>query len=205
MIVTQIRELTKSRYLITVDDEFTFVLYKGELRVFKIHLHETMEEHHFHEIMSTVLVKRAKLRLLNLLQKQSYTEKQLREKLELGYYPPQVIEAGISYIKSYGYINDEDYARNYIEYHSSSKSRLLMKNQLEKRGIPRSTIDILLAETEDQQEQDKEEEQIRLLLKKKHYDDEMSMQDKKKLYDFLMRRGYSYEKIKRVMNLYQSD
>jgi len=199
MTITRIKELTKSRYLITVDDEFTFVLYKGELRIYKVKLLSEMTEDTFREIMTVVLPKRAKLRLLNLLQKKSYTEKQLKEKLEEGYYPVDIIKIAIDYVKSYGYINDQQFASDYYEYYKSSKSKNAMKRELMKRGIPNEYMEHLFELTEGSI--DEEEIQIKRWLEKKHYSLEISMKDKKKLYDFLMRKGYSFDKIKQVMKL----
>lgn len=199
MTITRIKELTKSRYLITVDDEFTFVLYKGELRIYKVKLLSEMTEDNFREIMTVVLPKRAKLRLLNLLQKKSYTEKQLKEKLEEGYYPVDIIKIAIDYVKSYGYINDQQFASDYYEYYKSSKSKNAMKRELMKRGIPNEYMEHLFELTEGST--DEEEIQIKRWLEKKHYSLEISMKDKKKLYDFLMRKGYSFDKIKQVMKL----
>lgn len=199
MTITRIKELTKSRYLITVDDEFTFVLYKGELRIYKVNMLSEMTDDTFHEIMTVVLPKRAKLRLLNLLQKKSYTEKQLKEKLEEGYYPVDIIKIAIDYVKSYGYINDQQFATDYYEYYKSSKSKSAMKRELIKRGIPNEYMEHLFDLTEETA--DEEEIQIKRWLEKKHYSLEISMKDKKKLYDFLMRKGYSFDKIKQVMKL----
>lgn len=199
MTITRIKELTKSRYLITVDDEFTFVLYKGELRIYKVNMLSEMTDDIFHEIMTVVLPKRAKLRLLNLLQKKSYTEKQLKEKLEEGYYPVDIIKIAIDYVKSYGYINDQQFASDYYEYYKSSKSKNAMKRELMKRGIPNEYMEHLFELTEGST--DEEEIQIKRWLEKKHYSLEISMKDKKKLYDFLMRKGYSFDKIKQVMKL----
>lgn len=199
MTITRIKELTKSRYLITVNDEFTFVLYKGELRIYKVKLLSEMTEDTFREIMTVVLPKRAKLRLLNLLQKKSYTEKQLKEKLEEGYYPVDIIKIAIDYVKSYGYINDQQFASDYYEYYKSSKSKNAMKRELMKRGIPNEYMEHLFELTEGST--DEEEIQIKRWLEKKHYSLEISMKDKKKLYDFLMRKGYSFDKIKQVMKL----
>jgi regulatory protein len=199
MTITQIKELTKSRYLITVDDEFTFVLYKGELRIYKVNLMTEMPEDTFCEIMTVVLPKRAKLRLLNLLQKKSYTEKQLKEKLQEGYYPVDIIKIAIDYVKSFGYINDQQFASDYVEYYKTSKSKNTMKRELSKRGIPNEYMEHLFELANETI--DEEEIQIRRWLEKKHYSLENSMKDKKKLYDFLMRKGYSFDKIKQVIKL----
>ena len=47
------------------------------------------------------------------------TEAQLREKLLQAEFSPELVEEAVAYVKSFGYIDDERYVRNYIEYRSS--------------------------------------------------------------------------------------
>ena len=44
MVVTEIAEATKAKYKIFIDNEFAFVLYKGELRTYKIRQGEEITE-----------------------------------------------------------------------------------------------------------------------------------------------------------------
>ena len=46
-----------------------------------------------------VLLKRAKLRAMHLLNDMARTESQLRDKLKLGGYPSEITEAAIAYVK----------------------------------------------------------------------------------------------------------
>ena len=94
MLITQIEELSKSRSRIFIDEEFAFVLYKGELRSFRIRLGEELSEECYCRIMGELLPKRAKLRTMNLLKSREYTVKQLHDKLREGGYPEKVIEEG---------------------------------------------------------------------------------------------------------------
>ena len=87
MVVTQIIELSKSRSKIYIDQEFAFVLYKGELRLYHVREGQEITEKDYRSIMEEVLPKRAKLRAMNLLQAREYTTDQLRRKLEQGLYP----------------------------------------------------------------------------------------------------------------------
>ncbi len=52
---------------------------------------------------------------MHLLNDMWRTEAQLREKLTRNEYPADIVEAAISYVKSFGYINDYEYARSFIE------------------------------------------------------------------------------------------
>ena len=73
MIVTGITEISKSRVKIEIDHEFAFVLYKGELRLYKIEVGKQIEDADFCKLKEEVLPKRAKLRAMNLLKSRAYT------------------------------------------------------------------------------------------------------------------------------------
>ncbi|MGN1146672.1 MAG: regulatory protein RecX, partial [Acetatifactor sp.] len=64
MIVTQIVEMSKTRSKIYIDQEFAFVLYKGELRLYHICEGQEIAWEDYRTIMEEVLPKRAKLRAM---------------------------------------------------------------------------------------------------------------------------------------------
>lgn len=60
---------------------------------------------------------------MHLLNDMWRTEAQLREKLTRNEYPADIVEAAISYVKPFGYINDYEYARSFIESREITKKR----------------------------------------------------------------------------------
>ena len=69
------------------------------------------------------------------------TEAQLREKLLQAEFSPELVEDAIAYVKSYGYIDDERYVRNYIEYRREQKSRRQLEQELQyRKGEPQELI-----------------------------------------------------------------
>ena len=202
MQITDIVELDKKRSKVFIDGEFAFVLYKGELRDYKIKTGEMLSDSAYEEITGTVLTKRARLRAMNLLQKKDYTEKQLRDKLAEGLYPSDLVDDAIAYVKSYKYLDDDRFARDYIAYHMSMRSRNRILQDLTGKGISKDKILSVMEELYEEEETDVELDQIQKLLLKKHYDSEMDYKDKQKLMAFLVRRGYSLDKVKHAMNCY---
>ncbi len=199
MIVTDIRELDKKRSRIYLDGDFAFVLYKGEIREYKIAVGKEISPSAYDEVMTVVLPKRAKLRAMNLLQKKDYTEKQLRDKLSDGDYPQEFIDDAIAYVKSFNYIDDERYARDYISYHMATRSRNRIVQDLAGKGISKDVYQDILEELY-QDDEGAEIEQIKKLLVKKHYDPDITeFEDKQKIMAFLMRKGYNSSDIRRAM------
>lgn len=201
MLVTQIAEVSKSRCKVYIDQEFAFVLYKGELRLYHVRENEEIEEADYQKIITEVLPKRAKLRAMNLLQKKDYTVAQLREKLVQGDYPEAIIEIALDYVAAYHYTDDLRYARDYITYHAEFSSRKKIEFDLYRKGISKENVQKAFLEWEDLGGVDKEEEMIRKLLEKRHFDrDAADAKELSKTYAFLARKGFAAEKIRRVVN-----
>ena len=124
MTVTKIEAVanTKTRYKVFLDEQFAFVLYKGELSRYHVTVGEDISSDIYQEIREAVL-KRAKLRALHLLNDMGRTEMQLRQKLKQNEYTSDVIEETMKYVKSFGYVNDREYARSFILNRKNKKSR----------------------------------------------------------------------------------
>lgn len=170
MVVTQIVGITASRSKVYLDEEFAFVLYKGELRHYKITQGGEVSGEVFDEICNLILPKRAKLRGMALLKNRPYTKKQMEDKLRQGFYPEQVIREAVSYLEAYGYINDAQYAQDYIEYHKESKSRRRLEQDLMRKGIEKQQIEAAFSDWEDQGGEAAEADQIADWIRKRSYD-----------------------------------
>ena len=146
MTVTKIEPVTKTRFRIYLDEQSAFILYKGELSRYHIEVGEELDQEVYEEILKTVLLKRAKARALHLLNDMGRTEAQLRGKLQQGGYPAQITEEAIAYVKSFGYLNDAEYARCFIEGRKGKKSQRELYAALCRKGIDRETAEQALEE-----------------------------------------------------------
>ncbi|MCR4588590.1 MAG: recombination regulator RecX [Lachnospiraceae bacterium] len=206
MTITEIREFRKGRYQIFLDGEFAFVLYRGELRRYSLREGEEIAAEDYKEILEKVLPKRAKLRCMNLLQSKSYTEKQLRDKMRDGLYPEAAMDEAIAYLKSYHYVDDDQYAEDYIFCHMEERSRTRIEQDLMKKGISKDVTREAFQRLEDKGTVQDETIQIRQFLEKKHFDPEnMEKKEQQKLMASLFRKGFSADKIKQVFRFYESD
>lgn len=196
MIVTGIEPVTKKKYKVEIDGQLAFMLYKGELSRYHIRIHEEIEEDTYRQILSEVLEKRAKLRAMHLLTKMDRTEKELYEKLKNDGHPACVIEAAVAYVKSYGYIDDRQYARKYIESQKEKKGFRRIAMELSHKGISRE----LIAEAAEEAALPEAREQIRELVRKKKKEERLSEKEKLRLYGFLARRGFSSSDIWDVLS-----
>ena len=202
MIVTKICNSSKSRFEIFIDDEFAFVLYKGELRLYGIEIGKEISSEHYNEITKKVLPKRAKLRAMNLLTKRDYSEYQLRKKLEEGEYSQEIVEEAIEYVKSFHYIDDTRYAKEYIRVYMESKSKMRILLDLSQKGISKETVQRCYDEMVGDDENEVEMSQIRTLLQKKKYNaSTATYEEKAKISAYLYRKGFSQGMISKALLL----
>ena len=200
MIITQISEASKARCRIYIDGQFAFVLYKGELRQFHIKEGQELSEGDYQEITTRILPKRAKLRCMNLLQSRDYTCRQLEDKLKEGEYPQECIDEAIAYVASYGYIDDLRYAKDFIEYHLNSRSRVRIETDLMRKGVSSDIIGRAFEELDGLGVEQDESAMVQELLRKKRYCAETATrQEQQKMYGFLYRRGFRADVIAKAL------
>ncbi len=202
MIITEIESVTKSRYKVKLDDGMEFVVYRGELQRYSMKQGEELSKEAYECLFYEVLPKRAKLRSMNLLKSKDYTRKQLQDKLRQGGYPEEIISEAIAYVTSYGYINDANYARSYIEYHMDSRSQTRIINDLLKKGIEKNVIMQSFEELKNNGMEIDEISMAKKILQKKNYHAETATyEERQKMYGFLYRKGFHSSVISRVLLL----
>lgn len=195
MIVTEIVPMDKRRSKVILDEDFTLVLYRGELKKFGMEEGTSITEETYQKIIDDVLRKRARERVLYLLKSSDKTEQELRKKLKDGWYPQEVIDGTMDFLKTHRLINDESYGKRYVEYHSVKRSKRQIQYELQKKGLDKEMIHEIMEE-----QQVDEEAQVRAYLKKKHFKEkELDAKERNKIMAALGRKGYSYETVARVM------
>lgn len=201
MKITRVEELSKSRSKVYIDQEFAFVLYKGELRLYHIREGEELSAEDYRTIMEEILPKRAKLRAMNLLKNREYTTSQLRSKLAQGFYPEAVIEQALAYVASYHYTDDLRYAVSFITYNEEIKSRKRIEQDLLAKGISKENIARAWNDWEEQGGVQNEQKMIQKLLEKKHFDlENADYKEQQRIYGFLMRKGFNAEQIRKALH-----
>lgn len=203
MLVTKVESVTKTKYRVELDQQFAFVLYKGELAKFGIREMEEIPEEQYEKIRTEVILKRAKLRAMHLLTDMARTESGLREKLKQGMYPEDLIDAAIDYVKSFGYLDDNRYAEQFVESRKGSKSKQEIRALLLQKGVRKEKIDRALEKC--WQEEDSAEA-IRALIRKKRVDlSQASEQEIQRLYAFFGRKGFRFEDVRQVIQNYNEN
>lgn len=138
-------------------------------------------------------------RAMYLLEHMDRTEKGLRDKLRQGDYSEDMIEHAIAYVKSYGYVDDARYARNYIRYRLEQKTRQQLIQDLYRKGVDRNVIQEAWEEIAEEEQPDERRLLRSLLLKKIQGKKELTEKEYRRLQGYLARKGFSWEDIAAVM------
>ena len=182
MKVDKIEPIDRRRSKVFLDGEFAFALYSGELRHYRIEEGGELSCEQYEAILREIVFKRARERAVYWLKCSARTEEELRRKLRDGHYPERAVDHTIKLLKKYRYIDDEEYARNFVELNGS-------------KGISRECVSRLLEENPVD-----EEEQVRKLLAKRRFDPEnANPKETARQVAYLIRRGFSYETVRRVI------
>lgn len=205
MTVTQIEPFSKGngRMSIFLNNEFAFVLYKGELSKYGIEIGTVINEELYRRILDEVLILRAKKRGMNLLMTMDRTESDVRGKLLDGGYPIEAVDAAIEYLKSFHYIDDFRYATSYISCKLNSMSSKQIALKLSTKGISREIIENAFLGLEDDNKNAENELIYKLISKRiKCPVDEISYEERQKLFGYLYNKGFSISDIEKAYNKY---
>ena len=199
MKVTKLESVTKTKYKVYLDEQFAFVLYKGELSRYKVQEEAELSQEIVELIKTEVLIKRAKLRAMHLLNYMDRTEQQLRDRLKRDLYPEDIVELAVQYVKSFGYIGDYGYAKRYVELKQTSRSREEIRAGLIQKGVAKETIQSVLEEYFDEQSDLKAIQNI--LEKKRFAVNTATDAEKQKMIEYLLRKGFRYGDISQVIQV----
>ena len=199
MLIDSIEKLGKYKYKVKTETS-VFYVYQSDLRKYSINEGREFSEKTYERLIKETLVPRARKKALDILSRADCSEADLRKKLSLKNYLPDVIEDAINYAKKFNYINDERYAENYLSYRGKTKSTRQIKMELLSKGIDYNIIENLLTDSSN------EEEALRNLLRKKIKNPKDMDEDKiKKIYAYLYRKGFSTELIREGLSDYLSN
>ena len=200
MKITQLKQQVKraDRFSIFVDDKYSFSLSTDELLTAQIHVGM--------ELSSSQLSDLVKLSENSLVKAQCYRylSYRLRSKWEMETYlkrkgySPQIIEDTVKYLIDKKLVDDNEFANRWIENRLLLKptSINILKLELKQKHISSEIINSALKNHEID-----ELPIINQLIDKKRQ--QSKYQDNLKLMQFLARRGFSYDLIKKALNQHQ--
>ncbi len=205
MVNLKRKKRTKEWYLIYLNDGREILSYIDFIVKFKVKVGKQLTEEQIKEMKSESEVILAKEIAYRFISYKPRTLKEVSDKLKAKGFQSDLVSKVVEELKNYGFINDLEYARNFVLNRSRSKTlgELALRRELLSKGISSEIVDEVLSERENLIDEFEialdlaqgKLKHIKSLKKRKKGRDEY----KRRIYEFLLRRGFKFETINRVM------
>jgi regulatory protein len=140
-----------------------------------------------------------------LLGRRPHTEGELRERLVRKEAEPEVIEATVTRLKSYGFIDDAAFTEVFVRSRSSRHGRLRLQQDLRRKGVAADVITAGLEQLDDAMQV-----QAALAVLRKHAwrfrkDDGEPRRKQARAFAFLARRGFTVDTTRLAVEAFMAD
>jgi regulatory protein len=135
-----------------------------------------------------------------LLRQRPRSVHEIRSRLKLKGYEDDLVEDVIVSLKRTGDLDDEKFARFWVEsrMHMNPAGDVVLKHELKGKGIGDAVIETVLTEKASKYD----EYELALSMAKDRFERLKKLDRRKamkRIYDFLLRRGFKYDNIRRVI------
>ena len=214
MTVTDMTAKGKRQTMISLDGSPAGFLDNREADSLGIEIGVEISAEQWQKVEAETILPRGKRKALELLQLQDRTTKELHDKLIASDYTEKQTWEIIAYVVSFHYIDETRYAYNYIRSHAANKSLREMRRTLVQKGVDEEVVEKAYLQYRDDFQTGKaggngegseyadspEEAAVRKFVRKRTHGEPVSGAEKEKLLAALMRKGFSYDAIRSVMN-----
>ncbi|HAJ33099.1 MAG TPA: hypothetical protein DCK79_06970 [Candidatus Atribacteria bacterium] len=188
-----------SQVVIYIDNKTRYKLNENVIKSLNIYVGKELSDQEIEKIISEDKTIRGKEYLLRLLSRRIYSRYEISRKLKNKGYPEKIIANLIFWLENNNYINDELFAEMWAQFRLQNKpiGRYKLNQELRIKGIKQDIIKKVIDKTYDEID---ELTLARNLIKDKIVSSEIKniRIDPKKIYNFLLRRGFSIEISKNI-------
>ncbi|MCJ7497076.1 MAG: RecX family transcriptional regulator [candidate division Zixibacteria bacterium] len=203
--ITKIEPQKKNpkRRSIFLDGEFAFGLDEEVLYKYGLKIGEELDQKKIDQILESEVKKESKDAALKFLSYRMRSEKEVRDKLKKKEFAQDVIEEVIEDLRRVNLIDDYSFASAFVRDKISNKpqGKILLKQELWKKGIKEETIEKVLKEYFEDEDEELNLAKKLLEKRKKRYENLDKNVAKRRMMSFLLRRGFSYKIVKQVLKI----
>lgn len=190
-----VQKRNRERVNVYIDDEFAFGL--AYVAAARLRVGQELSPDEINALQSQDTIEKAKDNAYRLISLRPRSIAEIQRSLKKKGYDPEVIEQVINRLVELDFLNDETFAQYWVEQRDTFKPRshMALRQELQQKGISRSIIDeAITASDETTAARTAAEKKARQLAR--YQEDEF----KKKLGQFLQRRGFRYALIKEIID-----
>jgi regulatory protein len=195
----EIQKRNKDRVNVFINGEFAFACSSELVYTHGLKQDKKVDMESLQEVVAEDNYLKCKNSALKIMERGYKTEKEMYDKLILKGYEEKTIARTMEFLKSYNMLNDEAYSRLYIKDKVKSQGKNKIKNDLLRKGIHKELLEEKLSEIDSASEYNTAfkmaEKKYAVIIKtEKDY-----RKIGKKLWDYLMRSGYSGDIIEDII------
>ncbi|MCH9006814.1 RecX family transcriptional regulator [candidate division KSB1 bacterium] len=191
----------KNRFSVYLDDAFAFGLNVATLAEFNLKEGDLLTDDRIADILRSEGKKQIKESAFRYLAGRAHSEKELRTKLRRKQYDETLVDQIIAELKQAKLIDDRGFAFSFARSRMVSKpmGERLLRQELWQKGLAEKLIDDTIKEI--YAETSQEDVALQLLEKRRpRYKNLTQKEQKKRLYDFLVRRGFGWDVVNDVLH-----
>ncbi len=190
-----------NRVSVFIDDAFAFGVHVDLIVDFGLHKGQVLDLEAQQQMVQADRVRAAREAAMGYLGYGARTAYEVRQKLLRSDFDEAVAEDTVARLRELGYLDDAAYARHYVQarFRNKGYGPGRLRSDLQRRGVATRHIDAVLAdlvEEEDMMEAALEHAEKRWPRLAREAD---PRKRRKKLTDYLVRRGFSFEIVRRVI------
>lgn len=212
MKITQVEQQKKNarRYNIYLDGQFAFGADEDLVVSRRLVVGKEIDPGDLNKILFEAQVGKLMERIYGLFNVRNRSEKEVRDYLKNLSFKRKVkdqeeisalmIDATVEVLNRKGLLNDEQFAKDWVEARrkSKNKGKIALKQELFQKGVAKEIVDQVVSEEHTTESEEQLATQA-LEKKLKSWKNLPTLELKKKAYEFLMRRGFEYPVVKQVV------
>lgn len=191
------RQERRLRFNVFIDGAFAIALEPDTLVSHGLRVGLVVTAARLTELADADLKKRALDGALRLLASRPRSEAEVRQRLARRELPPEVIDHTVMRLREFGYVNDDEFARFWVESRSGAnpRGRYVVRRELHAKGVDAETADTAMESLADA------DAALRAGTKKARSLRGLDYPEfRNRLTAYLVRRGFSYDVVRGVVN-----
>lgn len=206
MVITKVERQKKnpSRISLHIDNEYAVGIHKEVLLRFGLRVGDHITDKTLNDLRRTEEIRQARESAIRLLSYRARSEKEIRDRLrKKGFGSSTADEVLDSLLKS-GLVNDQEFARAFAHDKLLKKpmGRVMLKQELRRKGISKETIEQVLSEAYGSEDEDQYAFELatkRIKLSQSSFARLDPLKQRKRLSDYLARRGFNWETVAKAV------
>lgn len=196
MKITRIaKQERRDRYNVFVDDAFFCALSAELLLESGIAEGDELQPGQLDSFISQDEAGKAVSKALSYVARRPHSEAVLRDKLKQKF-DEGFVDDAIQRLNQLGYLDDEAFARQWVEERGTARGKRLLQQELRRKGVADGVIELVLDDTDTDEVAQARALAAKRLSRLSGHSPEVV---RRRMTDYLLRRGYSYQVVNEVL------